>query len=138
MNGLATSEAKILAEILQLHRWAGGSAVSLETIYGLANGVESIIAEIRPKTISTKTQEAVEDVLQDVESGKQSSDGMAIKDRLQSDQINEHDASVIMRLCILQSRFGDGVEKIAKGQGSPFPSLLRSPSPVTDWAGALH
>ena len=41
-----------------------------------------------------------------------------------------------MLLCRLESRFLDGIEKIA--QGRIFPRLLKPRQPEQDWFGALH
>lgn len=132
------SLAKVLAEVLMLHRWAGEGPGSLARIYGLSHGVESVIEEEKQRCISEGTQDKIEDMLEDVEQGKQSANGTAIKDRLRREGIDERDARVIMRLCALQGRFGEGVEKIASGGGSAFSSLLSDRSSCADWSGAIH
>ena len=130
--------AKVLGEVLLLHRWAGGESVPLARLYGLAHGVESVLRQEKAKTISEETQEKIEDILQEVERNQLSPDGMTIEDRLRQDEIDEIDAKIIMRLCVLQSRFGEGVEKIANSEGSAFSNVLDDRSKTVDWYGALH
>jgi hypothetical protein len=133
------SIGKLLSEVLLLHRWAGGEQVSLARIHGLANNVESVLkAEERDHLITEEVQEKVEDILEDVEAGQQDTSGMAIKDRLREEDIDEMDAKTIMRQCILESRFNEGVEAIASGEGSVFSTLLDKRTRNVDWFGALH
>lgn len=110
----------------------------MDRLYGLANGVESVLKEERTSTISEEIQDKVEDILEEVERDELSPDGMTIKDRLRQDEIDELDAQIIMRLCVLQSRFGEGVEKIANCPGSAFPNVLNARSKTVDWSGALY
>lgn len=128
--------AKTLSDILHLHRWMGGDQVDLATIYGLAHGVESVIKESLPHGISDKTQEKIEDVLQDVLNGKQSPDDFSMKDRFHEDGISEGDARIIMRLCILQERFTPEIKKIVENGGGAFGSILNSRTKTSDWDGA--
>ncbi len=127
--------AKTLSDILHLHRWMGGEQVGLATIFGLANGVESVIKESLPHGISDKTQEKIEDVLQDVLNGTQSPDSLAIKDRLRRDGIDDGDAITIMQLCVLQSRFTPEIKRIAES-GSAFSSVFGDRTKTADWDGA--
>ena len=129
--------AKLLAEILRIQRWAGGESVSADRIFGLMHGFETVLREeAEGFGISAETQEKVEDLLDDVEAGKQSTDGMSIKDRLHADGVNENDAAKVMTLYRLEDRFIDGIEKIA--QGNVFPGLKRPKLPEQGWRGALH
>ena len=137
MDATQVQQAQILAEILRLQRWAGGESVSVDRIFGLMHGFESVIRqESESFGISEETQEKVEDLLEDVEAGKQSVDGMSIKDRLRRENIDDMDAKCVMLLCRLQSRFTEGIEKIA--QGHVFSGLQKPRSPEQDWFGALH
>ena len=129
---------RLLAEILRLQRWAGGEAVSAARIFGLMHGFESVLEEEQSRVVSRQTQDAVEDVLEDVEAGKQSVDGNSIKTRLRQSGVRESDAALVMQLCWLQNRFTDAVEKIAQAPGSPFRQLLRQRSDERNWHGALH
>jgi hypothetical protein len=88
--------------------------------------------------ISGEIQEKVEDMLEDVEAGKQSTDGPSIKDRLRRENIDESDAQCVMILCQLQSRWLEGIEQVANGKGCVFHSLNRLRLPEQDWFGALH
>ncbi|MCL4202048.1 MAG: hypothetical protein KJ000_06120 [Pirellulaceae bacterium] len=129
----------ILAELLRIQRWAGGDSVSAERIFGLMHGIESVIGQENESFgISEETQRKVEDLLEDVDNDKQSTDGMAIKDRLRRDGVDETDAARIMELCRLQSRFGTAIDKVVNGKGSTFSYLDRSRSPEQDWFGSLH
>lgn len=132
------SLGKLLAEVMLLQRWAGGDPVSLAQMFGLANSVESVLEEAKPNVISRETQDKVEDILDDVRNGRQDPDGMALKERLHSDGISETDAQTIMRLCVLENRFGDAVKTIAEAPGSTFSTVLDSPSSNHQWYGALH
>ncbi len=129
---------RLLAEILRLHRWAGGDAVSAARIFGLMHGFESVLTEEQSPGISRETQDKVEDLLEKVEAGEQSVDIRAIKNYLRGVKVNESDAASVMQLCRLQSRFSDGVEKIAKSPGSSFAPLLRERASERNWHGALH
>jgi hypothetical protein len=129
----------ILAEILRLQRWAGGDSVSAARTFGLMHGIESVIRlETESFGISEETQRKVEDILDDVENGKQSTDGMSLKDRLRDDGVRESDASTVMELCRLQSRFGEAIDKIIQNAGSVFAHLASSDLPEQGWYGALH
>jgi hypothetical protein len=128
--------AKTLSDILHIHRWAGGDLVDLATIYGLANGVESVVEESVPRGISRETQEKIEDVLQDVDAGKQSPKSLDMKSRFRSDRICETDASIIMRLCVLQGRFTDVIKKIAESNGSVFNTVFGERTETSNWDGA--
>jgi hypothetical protein len=131
--------ARMLAEILRLQRWAGGDSVSAGRIFGLMHGFESVLREESESVgVTAEVQRKVEDLLEDVEAGKQSVDGLAIKDRLRRDKVNESDASLVFQLCLLQSRFTEGVEKVATGSGSIFAHVIRQHSPESAWFGALH
>ena len=131
--------ARLLAEILRLQRWAGGEAVPADRIFGLMHGFKSVLCqEAEASGITSETQEKVEDLLEDVEGGKQSTEGRDVKGRLRSDGIEETEAGLVMQLCLLQSRFVDGVTKIASGRGSVFSHILSQRTPESDWFGALH
>ncbi len=139
MDGQPIPVPLLLAEVLRLQRWAGGEHVSADRIFGLMHGFESVIEqETESFGISEETQRKVEDLLEDVDFDRQSTMGMAIKDRLRSDGIKETDAGKVMQLCRLQSRFGPAIDKIIEGQGSVFASLGRRRLPEQDWFGALH
>ncbi len=139
MDEKSNLHPKMLAEILRLQRWAGGDSVSADRIFGLLHGFESTLEqESESDGISKSTQRKIEDLLEDVEHGKQSSDGMSIKDRLHRDGVDESDASRVMELCRLQSRFTEGIEQIVQSQGSVFRYLHDSRLPEHDWFGALH
>lgn len=130
---------RILAEILRLQRWAGGESVTADRIFGLMHGFESVIGrEAGGFGISEETQRKVEDLLEDVENGQQPADGLSIKDRLHREKIDDISAENVMLLCRLQSRFIEGIEEIAQGQGCVFPRLHRPRQPEQDWFGALH
>lgn len=129
----------ILAELLRIQRWAGGDSVSAGRIFGLMHGIESVIRQENESFgISEETQRKVEDLLEDVDHDRQSTDGMAIKDRLRRDDVDETDAGTVMELCRLQSRFGPAIDKLINGRGSVFSYLDRSRLPEQDWFGALH
>ncbi len=131
--------ARMLAEILRIQRWAGGDSVPADRIFGLMHGFESVFREETESFgISEATQEKVEDLPEEVEAGTQSSSGTSIKERLRRDGIKESDAKRVMELCLLQSRFNEGIKKIAKGKGSIFRSLNQPRLPEQDWFGALH
>lgn len=129
---------QLLAEILRLQRWAGGDAVPADRIFGLMHGFETVLCQERASGISEETQGKVEDLLDDVEAGKQSVDGLSIKDRLRRDGVDETHAALVMQLCLLQSRFLDGIEKLVSGQGSVFAHLRGLRLPEMNWFGALH
>jgi hypothetical protein len=130
---------QILAEVLRLQRWAGGEHVSADRVFGLMHGFETVIRqEAESYGISEETQDKVEDLLEDVENGKQSPDGPSIKDRLWREKIDETDALRVMELCRLQSRFTEGIELIAKAPGCIFAGLNKPRLPEQDWFGALH
>ncbi len=129
----------ILAELLRIQRWAGGEGVSAGRIFGLMHGIESVIRQENESFgIDEETQRKVENLLEDVDHDKQSSDGTAIKDRFQRDGVDEADAATIMELCRLQGRFGPAIDKIVKGKGSTFSRLDQLRSPEQDWFGSLH
>ena len=129
---------RILAELLRLQRWAGGDAVTADRIFGLMHGFETVIAEEKESFgISRETQSKVEDMLEDVERGKQSTDGYDIKQRLLEDQIDESTAAKVLELCRLQSRFTEAYEKLTAPE-SYFPGLAGNRLPERDWFGALH
>lgn len=133
------SHVRLLAEVLRLQHWAGGESVCASRIFGLMHGFESTWnEETESFGISREIQRKVEDLLQDVEAGKQSTDGPQIKDRLHTDGVDEMDAQRVMELCCLQSRFTDGLKLVAEGQGSIFGSVTRVESSERDWMGSLH
>jgi hypothetical protein len=139
MNKSAIPSPKILAELLQIQRWAGGDGIKSARIFGLMHGIESVIKEENESFgISEETQRKVEEMLDDIDKGIQSTNGMDIKSRLHINHVKECDAKTIMKLCLLQNRFGPEIDKLINGQGSPFHSLNRSHLPEQDWWGALH
>ena len=77
------------------------------------HGIESVIRQENESfgISEEKTYCKVEDLLENVDNDKQSTDGMAIKDRLRRDGVDETDAATIMELCRLESRFGPALEK---------------------------
>jgi hypothetical protein len=136
---LSITLSKLLAEILRLQRWAGGQPDrGADRVFGLTHGFETVIQQEKQIGISEETQRHVEDILQDVDSGEQSTDGMAMKDRLYEKGISEPDAATVMQLCRLQNRFDEAVEKVASGEGSRFGSLKSGAAPEAQWLGALH
>lgn len=128
----------ILAEILRLQLWAGSDTQLRARVFGLLHGFQSVMNKERVPGISEDTQRKVEYLLEDVEAGKQSTDGPAIKDRLYGDGVSESDAANTMQLCVLQSRFGEGVNKVMSGRGSVFAYLKATKSLEAEWHGALH
>ena len=131
--------SRLLAELLRLQRWAGGESVSADRIFGLLHGFESVLSEEKESFgVSREAEEAIEDLLDDVEAGKQSTDGRSIKDRLRSEGVDELVALKVMKFCTLSGRFTDGILKVAQGRGG-FGSTLKSVrQPEQDWLGALH
>jgi hypothetical protein len=128
----------VLAELLRIQRWAGGDSVSSARIFGLMHGVESVIRkEHESFGISEETQDKVED-LEDIESGKQSINDMAIKDRLDRDGVRETQAATVIELCRLQGRFTDAVEQLIGNPSATFGYLQRSVPPEHSWFGSLH
>jgi hypothetical protein len=128
----------LLAEILRLQRWAGGETASADRIFGLLHGFESILQqESESFGISRELQEKVEDIIHDVENGRQSADGFAIKQRLLSDKIDETTAGRVIKLCILQGRFPEGTEKLVSAS-SHFHNLMARDAPELQWLGSLH
>lgn len=79
----------------------------------------------------------MEDILEDVESGKQSTDGIAVKHRLLMDGIDETIAGDVIRLCILQGRFQEATTKLTSSS-SHFSHLRILDAPEREWFGALH
>lgn len=133
------SISQLLAEVQRLQRWAGGDSVSAARIYGLMHGFESIIdSESERFGISRETQTKVEDILEEIDHGKQSAEWKWIKDRLHSDGIVEEDANRVMELCRLQSRSTNVLDQIAEEQGEPPNHLRPERLPEHDWFGALH
>ena len=132
------NSGRTLAELLRIQRWAGGESISAATVFGLLRGFETVLATETPAGVSETTQEAAEDVLVDVDHGRQSTDGPSLKSRLRNDNIDETTFGDVMRLCVLQSRFVDTVQKIVDGQGSVFRHVLPVKIPEHDWLGALH
>ncbi|QDT07465.1 hypothetical protein K227x_58920 [Rubripirellula lacrimiformis] len=82
--------SRSMAEILRLQRWAGGDSVPADRIFGLYHGFESTLAqEAEAFGISRDLQDKVEEIFDDVERCKQSAKGMAIKQRLIRDKVDE-------------------------------------------------
>lgn len=131
--------ARVLAELLRLHRWAGGETVSAARVFGLMHGFETVIRkEYESFGISEKMQRLVEDMLEDVDHGRQAVDGLAIKNRLQTDGVDEVVAEAVLKLCRLQGRFGDVIDQLVEAPGSVFSSMQNDREPEQNWAGALH
>jgi hypothetical protein len=131
--------AKLLAEVLRVQRWAGGDSVSAARIHGLMHGFESVLKqELESFGVSEDVQEKVEQILVDIESGQQATDGLAIKDRLRRDHINETDAIRVLELCRLQEHFPEEIDVLTKELGSAFPHIDRMRQPEQNWFGALH
>ena len=130
---------RVLAELLRLQRWAGGDPVPADRIFGLLHGFETVIRqESKSFGISEKTQRKVEDMLQDVDSGAQATDGMALKHRMYDDGVDETDAADVLELCRLQGRWTDAIDAVVNGQGSTFSGLSVRRQPEQDWFGSLH
>jgi hypothetical protein len=129
----------ILAEILRIQRWAGGDRVCAARIFGLMHGIESVVRQENDSFgISEEKQRKIEDLLEDIDSGRQSTDGMAINDRLRRDGVDTNEAATIMELCRLEGRFDGAIDSLIRGKGSAFRRLERSGLPEQDWFGALH
>ena len=131
---------RILAEVLRLQRWAAGESIDAATIFGLEHGVESVIDRLFEcrDWLDRDTQERAEDIIEAVEAGSQSTDGMSIKNRLQTDQIDESDFSSVLKLLLLEGRFTDGVTAIIEGRGSVFAGIKQSRPSEQQWRGNLH
>jgi hypothetical protein len=139
-DGLSLESGKLLAEILRLQRWAGGTAIDSARLFGLLHGFETALRlEKEAAGISEAEQNEVEDLLTDVGSGKQSVDSLSIKDRLHGAGVDESKAIDVMQLCLLQSRFSEEIAKIADGAAGHFRLLNRKDTaPESQWFGALH
>ncbi|MBX3420540.1 MAG: hypothetical protein KF752_03185 [Pirellulaceae bacterium] len=86
--------------------------------------------------ISCETQRKVEDIIEDVEMGRlDADDGLAIKDRLYRDGLDDTTAGQVIHLCILQGRFSVGTKKLTSS-GSHFAT--HAPDRSMDWLGSLH
>ncbi len=131
---------RVLAEVLRLQRWAGGESVSAARIFGLMRGFETVLrAERECKGIDEATQDAVEDVLQEIDESEAALDGHSLKHIFYQLKIDETVAEDVMRLCQLQSRFNDAIKRIAEAPGSPFSTLARGERPPElNWFGSLH
>ena len=129
--------ARTLSDILHLHRWAGGDQVDLATIFGLANGIESVIRETLPEEngISSETQDKIEDILVDVDKGKESTDSLFLKQRFHREGISDTDAITIMQLCILQGRFTGVIKKISEAGGA-YSTVFMGKTKSSEWDGA--
>src|SRR5262249_9572319 len=104
--------ARIMAEVLRVQRWAGGDSVSAARVFGLQHGFETTVREESIPAVSEMIQDKVEDLLADVQAGKQKTDGLSIKDRLLQDGVDEEAARLVMEQCRLESRFPDEVVRI--------------------------
>lgn len=130
---------QVLAEVLRFQRWAGGGdAISAARIFGLTHCLESVLEQEGVSCVSRVTQDKVENLLESVEAGKQPVDGPMIKDRLREMDVRESDAAAVMRLCVLEGRFNNGVDRIVSAQGSHWASLKSKHANENDWHGALH
>jgi hypothetical protein len=128
--------ARILAEVLQLQRWAGGPEVPRDRIHGLLEGLQSTLEqEVESFGITRDEQDAVEDVLDDIERGKQNPSGLAIKHRMIADDIDEMDFHTVVEQCILESRFTEGISKLDGYSNQKRPIVE---SREREWIGALH
>ncbi len=128
----------VLAEILRLQRWAGGDSALAARMHGLLNGFETIIRQENESFgVSEEIQEKVEDIIDEVERGEQSADGWHIKQRLLRDDIDETVASKVIKQCMLEGRFGDGIEKLIS-DSSHFSHLKSEYVEELQWTGALH
>lgn len=125
----------LLAELLRVQRWAGGDSVSAARIFGLMHGFESVINEEKDSFgISEIVENKVEDILDELDSETLAFERNSIKDRLRIEGISESDATRVMELCRLQSRYTDVVDRIAKECGFRIQSQL----PEHNWFGSLH
>lgn len=129
--------AMLLAEVLRIHHWAGGDQESLARAYGLANGFESVInEELESFGISEETQSKVEDILEEIDEDEGLAGGMSLKSRLREADVEEPDAGIVMRLCYLQGRHVDAIDKIATSPDSIFPRVNQPELPELSWSGA--
>ena len=140
IDGYSLAVAKVLGEVLLLQRWAGGTAIPADRVFGLRTGFESVLeAELEHRGISREVQDRVEDLLQEIDQETHSTSPIAIKDWLRRERIDETIAGDVMQLCRLQSRFPDVIDQIIKEPGSPFSYLRkRELLPNSQWFGSLH
>lgn len=141
MNKFPLALGRVLGELLVLQRWAGGDSVSAARIYGLMNGfetaVDSELEQLHSDGISEKTQDRIEDLLQEIDQG--TTHPSAVKNWLRDAEIDEQVACCVMRLCQLESRFPDVVDRICRESGEPFCHIgRRQVLPNADWFGSLH
>jgi hypothetical protein len=133
---------RLLTEVLCLQRWAGGSdAIGKARIFALLNGFESALHEDgddSKRGISEVMQEAVEEQLEKVDNGGLSESLFA--DAIRDAGIDKESARLVMKLCMLESRFVDAIVRIAKSSFSGFSNLERwdFKSPELEWFGSLH
>jgi len=136
MNNRELYVGRILAQVLQLQRWAGGESIDAARVYGLLHGFESVIQEELEGSISREVQDKVERMLDDIDRDKQSVDGLSIKDRLRSDNVDETEAWEVVQFVRLSGRFGPAISKLS--DCSVFQSINMWRPPEADWFGALH
>lgn len=127
----------LAGELITLQRWAGGDGVSLAKLHGFVNRIESVMNEEVPSLITCEEQREVEDMLDLIDRGKLTTDGMTIKKYMVRKGIDEVVASKIIRLCYLQNRFPDVIEKLDQPD-SHFHGVLDSPVSTDAWYGATH
>lgn len=128
----------LLAEVLRLQRWAGGEVISADRIFGLLHGFESVLSqEATSFGISREIQDRVEDLIEDVELGQQSAEGYQIKQWLLREDIDETVAGHVIKLCMLQGRFPQGVAMLTS-PNSHFCGLSSLDASELQWLGTIH
>lgn len=138
MSGLRIRSAQILAEIVRLQRWAGGDAVDPSRIFGLMHGFESVISEeVASFGVSAADEEKIRDLLEAIEDGRQSPEGMHIKSQLRELKVDESTARNVMEYFWLGNEYGEALDQIANAKGS-FASFKDNRQPEDDWFGSLH
>ena len=132
-----TANFRLLGELLRLQKWAGGDAIRSDRLFGLLHGFESVLDEECHDRISRETQEAVEDLLEAIDRGDISPEGLSLKSKLREIKVSDEDAQLVVHLCNLQGRHADSIKKITSAKGAFLRPYGAYDEPSL-WDAALH
>ncbi|TWU36521.1 hypothetical protein Q31b_48020 [Novipirellula aureliae] len=104
---------RILGELLTLQKWAGRFDLDENKVLGICRGIEADVNEFLVDPISENDREAIDDILNDIESGTISPAKDDVRRRLREAGVSESSFLRYVDVCKHSGDFGEAVEAMA-------------------------
>lgn len=113
----------LLAEVLTIQQWIGRYDLKAGRVAGIKNGVASHVSEMLFEPITEEDQEALDDILYDIERDELSPGKQEVRRRLRQSGVSESKLLRYLDVCKHDRYFTDAIEAIANDDYSHDDSV---------------